>query len=280
MPLFLSLGGGVQSSTLAEMVVEGELPRITAAIFADTGNEPPWVYEHLDYLEKRLASVDVPLWRVRRNSSRGLVEDIFTPGLRSYPLPPFHMSSNGTRGMLHRQCTKDYKVVPLRQAIQRYLLENDQAQVNRAGAVRVKSGVQVTLWLGISTDEWTRARTSGISWLLHEYPLLDKKMSRADCITWLKEHGLPIPRKSSCLICPYHTKDFWLDLRRDYPDLWAQVVAIDERLRQPLGLAWQQALGGAPYIHRSCKPMSEAVGLQLSLFAENEPSCDGGYCFM
>ncbi|HFC10139.1 MAG TPA: hypothetical protein ENJ54_09875 [Chloroflexi bacterium] len=266
--IFLSLGAGLQSTTIAEMVVEGDLPRPTAAIFADTGNEPPWVYEHLGYLEGRLASVGVPLWRVRRKGSHGLVEDIFTPGLRSYPLPPFHIEGERGKGMLHRQCTKEYKVIPLRQAIQRYLLENDQARVNRAGAVRVKPGVQATLWVGISTDERKRARPSGVSWLRHTYPLLEKGMSRADCVAWLRKRGLPIPRKSSCLICPYHSRDFWVDLRRDYPDLWAQVVAIDERLRQPLGLAWQQALGGAPYIHRSCSPLTEAVGLQWKLFEE------------
>ena len=277
--VFLSLGGGVQSSTIAEMVVVGELPRPTAAIFADTGNEPPWVYEHLDYLEGRLASVGVPLWRVRRKGSRGLVEDIFTPGLRSYPLPPFHMADNDIPGMLHRQCTKEYKVVPLRQAIQRFLLENGQAEVNSAGAVRVKPGVQVTLWLGISKDEWQRARTSGVAWLRHEYPLLHKGMSRADCAAWLRARGLPVPKKSSCLICPYHTQSFWLELRRNHPDLWEQVVAIDTQLREPRGLRWQEALRGKPYLHRSCKPLSEAVGLQFSLF-DAEPSCDGGYCFV
>lgn len=277
--LFLSLGGGVQSSTLAEMVVEGELPRPVAAIFADTGNEPPWVYEHLDYLQERLATAGVPLWRVRRKGSRGLVEDIFTPGLRSYPLPPFHVADNGVRGMLHRQCTKDYKVVPLRQAIQRFLLENGQAEVNRAGAVRVKRGIQVTLWLGISTDEWQRARTSGVAWLRHEYPLLDKGMSRADCIAWLQARGLPVPKKSSCLICPYHTQSFWLELRRDHPNLWEEAAAVDQWLREERGLPWQEALRGKPYLHRSCKPLSKAVGLQFSLF-DVEPSCDGGYCFV
>lgn len=272
---FLSLGAGLQSSTIAEMVVEGELSHLTAAIFADTGNEPPWVYEHLDYLKGRLASVGVPLWRVQRKGSRGLVEDIFTPGLRSYPLPPFHIKGERGKGMLHRQCTKDYKVMPLRQAIQRYLLEIGQAQINRAGAMRVKPGVRVTLWLGISTNEQERARTSGVSWLRHAYPLLDKSMSRADCAAWLQKRGLPIPRKSSCLICPYHTRDFWLYLRREYPDLWAQVVAVDERLRQPQGLPWQEALGGEPYIHRSCQPMSKVVSLQLSLFVPKETAPNG-----
>jgi len=276
--VFLSLGGGVQSSTIAEMVVEGVLSRPTAAIFADTGNEPPWVYEHLDYLEGRLATVGVPLWRVSR-PGKGLVGDMFTPGLKSYPLPPFYID-NGSHGMLRRQCTKDYKVIPIRQAIQRFLVEKGQAEVNRAGTVRGRPGVQVTLWLGISVDEWSRARTGDVRWLTHKYPLLDLRMSRADCVAWLEARKLPVPQKSSCLICPYHANAYWQDLRRTHPDLWEQVVAIDAQLREPRGLRWQEALRGKPYIHRSCKPLPQAVGLQFALFEpDDEQTCDGGYCF-
>jgi hypothetical protein len=51
---FLHLGAGVQSSTIVEMIVEGDLPPVDAVIFADTGNEPKWVYEQVDYLKSRL----------------------------------------------------------------------------------------------------------------------------------------------------------------------------------------------------------------------------------
>ena len=36
----LSLGAGVQSSTLALMIEKGEIPMVEAAIFADTGGNP------------------------------------------------------------------------------------------------------------------------------------------------------------------------------------------------------------------------------------------------
>ena len=36
----LSLGAGVQSSTLALMINKGEVSMVDAAIFADTGGEP------------------------------------------------------------------------------------------------------------------------------------------------------------------------------------------------------------------------------------------------
>jgi len=49
----ISLGAGVQSSTMALMAAAGEItPMPTAAIFADTQDEPASVYRWLDWLEK------------------------------------------------------------------------------------------------------------------------------------------------------------------------------------------------------------------------------------
>ena len=50
----ISLGAGVQSSTMALMAANGELPKPDCAIFADTGNEPKAVYTYLDFLKKIL----------------------------------------------------------------------------------------------------------------------------------------------------------------------------------------------------------------------------------
>ncbi len=47
----LSLGAGVQSTTMALMAAHGEItPMPSAAIFADTQGEPAAVYEHLKWL--------------------------------------------------------------------------------------------------------------------------------------------------------------------------------------------------------------------------------------
>ena len=65
---YISLGAGVQSSTMALMAAAGELtPMPEAAIFADTGSEPATVYRWLDYLEKKLP---FPVCRVGAGSLR------------------------------------------------------------------------------------------------------------------------------------------------------------------------------------------------------------------
>lgn len=69
----ISLGAGVQSSTMALMAATGEIELMpTAAIFADTQAEPGSVYRWLDWLEKQLP---FPVYRVTQGS---LEEDAVT----------------------------------------------------------------------------------------------------------------------------------------------------------------------------------------------------------
>ena len=103
----LSLGAGVQSSTLALMCAAGEVtPMPVAAIFADTQAEPKSVYEWLDYLETQLP---FPVYRVTQGN---LEEEVLL--LRDRPdgrqwtrsgIPAFMVNADGTHGQMMRQCT-------------------------------------------------------------------------------------------------------------------------------------------------------------------------------
>lgn len=86
----LSLGAGVQSSTTLLLSAMGELPKIDAAIFADTGWEPEAVYQHLDRLEREVAEpAGIPIYRVSYGS---LPEDLLDPNrmamIPAYTLGP------------------------------------------------------------------------------------------------------------------------------------------------------------------------------------------------
>lgn len=62
----LSLGAGVQSTTMALMAAHGEIgPMPDCAIFSDTGWEPKAVYDHLEWLEQQLP---FPVHRVERGN--------------------------------------------------------------------------------------------------------------------------------------------------------------------------------------------------------------------
>jgi 3'-phosphoadenosine 5'-phosphosulfate sulfotransferase (PAPS reductase)/FAD synthetase len=66
----LSLGAGVQSTTVLLMSCKGVLPKLDMAIFADTGWEPPAVYEHLAWLEREAALNGIPVHRVSKSNIR------------------------------------------------------------------------------------------------------------------------------------------------------------------------------------------------------------------
>lgn len=80
----LSLGAGVQSTTLLMLAAEGKLPKLDAAVFADTGWEPAAVYEHLDRLESEVAGpAGIPIYRVSNGNIR---DDVLNPNkMRSIP---------------------------------------------------------------------------------------------------------------------------------------------------------------------------------------------------
>jgi 3'-phosphoadenosine 5'-phosphosulfate sulfotransferase (PAPS reductase)/FAD synthetase len=67
MKTIISLGAGVQSSTMALMAKHGEItPMPEFAIFADTQSEPSSVYRWLDWLGQQLP---FPIIRVTKGNS-------------------------------------------------------------------------------------------------------------------------------------------------------------------------------------------------------------------
>ena len=174
----ISLGGGVQSSIMALMASQGAFDRVPdCAIFADTRWEPPSVYEHIDWLEGQLS---FPLCVV--DNGRSLREDVKAltnhSGSRSYVDIPVYLKGRDGEGdgIGRRQCADNYKIRPIRRKI-RDLLELRRRR-------RVPAGTIVELWLGISTDEAIRMKTSRDRWMTNRYPLIEAGMSRRDCLDW------------------------------------------------------------------------------------------------
>ena len=113
MKRFLSLGGGVQSSTMALMIAHGELDNVDAAIFADTQWEPRKVYDWLDWLEAEIQRCPhaFPIYRVTKGSLRdAAIRSKNSSGGRFASIPWHITMPNGDRGMGRRQCTREFKI--------------------------------------------------------------------------------------------------------------------------------------------------------------------------
>jgi 3'-phosphoadenosine 5'-phosphosulfate sulfotransferase (PAPS reductase)/FAD synthetase len=90
----LSLGAGVQSTTLLLLSAQRHLPRLDAAIFADTGWEPRAVYEHLDRIDREIAQpAGIPILRVSCGNIR---DDALDPRRRFASMPLFVLNRDGS----------------------------------------------------------------------------------------------------------------------------------------------------------------------------------------
>lgn len=240
----ISLGAGVQSSTMALMAAHGEItPMPDCAIFADTGAEPKKVYEWLNWLELQLP---FPVARVASGNLRDEIMGAMRDGKnRMDARPPFFTNKGG---MLQRQCTQDFKIQPINKKIGEL--------IDHRPGTRWPLDVRVTQWNGISTDEAGRMKPSRLPCIRHRWPLIDAGMSRLDCLKWMESHGFPRPEKSACTFCPYHDNAAWREMKANDPESFADAVAIDEAIRpgmagprRPEGTQW--------FVHRSAKPLAE-----------------------
>lgn len=246
----LSLGAGVQSTTLLLLSALGELPKLDVAIFADTGWEPAAVYDHLDRIEREIARpAGIPILRV---SSGNIRSDALDPDHRFASMPLYVLNEDGSPGMTRRQCTGEYKIKPIKRQV-RWLLGYPYP-------ARIPKGVFAEQWIGISTDEFHRAKDADVRYTRNRFPLIELGLSRSDCLALLAEHGLQSTPKSACLGCPYHGNRQWRALRDGSPKEWQDVVEFDAAIRA--GNARANASGnrllGQAFLHRSRVPLSLA----------------------
>lgn len=247
----LSLGAGVQSTTLALLAAEGRLPKLDGAIFADTGWEPAAVYRHLDRLDAEvLQPAGIPLYRVSAGNIR---DDALDPQHAYASMPLFTINADGSRGMGRRQCTNEYKLKVIKRQARRLLGHPHPDPMPR--------GLYAEQWIGISRDEIGRVKDSGIKYLRSEFPLLDLDgavdgrtgWTRSDCRRYLRSRGWASTPRSACVGCPFRGNREWREMRDQRPAEWADAVAFDHALR-----AVTRADGIREYLHVSRLPLDEA----------------------
>jgi hypothetical protein len=212
----LSLGAGVQSSTMALMADEGAFGiKPDAAVFADTGWEPDSVLKHLEWLKKQLS---YPVHICKKGNLKEDILKALRPGGNQFASAPFYT--------LNKDGRKDQ---------------------------------WVEVWIGISTDEILRIKPSRFWWQKNRWPLVEKNMSRKDCLEWYNEKDYKKPVKSACIGCPFHDDAFWVDMKNNRPDEFKEAVEFDKEMRKHNPKVKN-------FVHRKCVPLDEVE------FKEEEPN--------
>lgn len=269
----ISWGGGVQSTALCVLAVQGKLDEILggpvdAALFANVGDDSehpatlrftrnvasPWLHDrglvtHELHRTKRDGTIETLMGQLRKEGSRSL------------PIPV--RMSNGAPG--RRACTADFKI----KVVGKWLRANGATAETPA-----------TVAIGISTDEFERANNKRAeSYERPVYPLLELGLDRSACMALIANAGLPVPPKSSCFFCPFHRPQTWSEMRRDEPNLFWQSVSLERLLNDRREMLGKDHV----WLTRFNKPLDEAIGEaqdQLPGFESiGETGCDEGYCW-
>lgn len=274
MKRFLSYSGGVQSTTVAHMILDGVLPRVDAFIFADTYQEKRETYRHIWMMAEKCERHGMPLV-VCSAGDLGENIDAWANGTRTpegktpKSIPLYTANAEDTlfgnlvtgRGRVMKQCTYDYKLMPLWKTERRLcgLKKGERA-----------NGVICEAWICYSKDEADRVKPSTKKWAVNVFPLLDlvpDPLSFADCVAWMSERGYEIPPRSACEFCPAQGGAHWRELRKLDPSGWERAIARDEQVRTLPNLRSQG------FLHSSLKPLPLAPISERDGFA---PLCEGG----
>lgn len=243
--VYIAFGAGVQSTALLIMSAHGDfgIPHADVAIFSDTGNEPAWVYETVEWYRRWAAKFYIKVITVSAGTSisQDILDKIKGDKQRCTSIPAWTTGQTDKASPLRRFCTTDFKKNPIRRAV-RELVGNKRS----ATAIGM---------LGISFDEAERMKDSSDPWIKLIYPLVDNRITREDCLAYIAERQLHMPKKSSCVFCPYHNDTYWSDLKTHFPQEFKKAVEFDKQIRDMTA----SGVVGDVYLHSSLQPLDQVV---------------------
>jgi len=259
----LSLGGGVQSSALLLMCIDGKFKHPDVVIFSDTGSEMPSTYSTVDYLKERCKQHKIPFHIV--GSKFG--EDANLPG--EWKLHEYYLELGILPMVGNPRCTFNFKIYPVRRKVRELLDEDPRG---------VRGDVLCHMWIGITTDERKRSDApSDLIWAKNRYPLLERELSRQDCVDYIAKNWPHLDiKKSGCFMCMYQNSKSWAKLRRDHPDKFAHAMKMENKARAngiKRGLFGTKSIEGFD---------SDFTLDDFGLLEQNVSSCDepSGSCFL
>ena len=255
----LSLGAGKQSTYMLLRGLAGDFgEKPDYAVFSDTGSEPTYVYDYLEFLipyvkEKFGFTIDIV-------SGGNLMQDTLDylegKNQRGASMPLFIKESNSP---LRRQCTHDYKIAPIRKYFRKLRSPYRRGQKP-----------SIRLWIGISLDEIERMKKSETQYITNYYPLIENRVTIDQIKNWYHQNGIREPGKSACIACPFHSDNYWKRYKKAFPEDFKKAVEFDKKIRN------LPNMDSETFVHKSCKPLDEIdFEYSASLFPELIEECEG-----
>lgn len=205
----VAYGAGTNSTAVLIGLYERGI-RPDLITFADTGAERPHTYKHLDDVQKWLVKVGFPkiniVKKVDKNGDRLTLEENC---LQKRMLPSLAYG--------YKTCSQKHKIAPQDKFL------NNHCEVKNIWA----EGGKVTKLIGYDYGEERRAKIIDSKKYNYEYPLIEWKWGRDECIKAIARAGLAQPGKSSCFFCPANTQAEIREVAALYPDLMDRAIKIE-----------------------------------------------------
>jgi hypothetical protein len=273
----LNYSAGVQSSTLLHMLIRGDIhrPANLLVLNADPGMENEGSYKYLAYMRQLAATVSIKIHTV---PGPNLYKDILTvsrgDATRLDNPAYFTKKPNGKRGKLIQKCTQYYKITPMDRFMRRYMqkvcgISKDSKRIPEQS---------VHKWIGFALDEIHRISEPKQKYVRFVYPLIELRMDKEACVSYLKRNKLEIPPRSVCNACFANSLKTLKEMYEERPADWRQAVHVDNAVRD-----WSSiGVDNPVYVSDSLVPLKDLPMVDFkSQNGEAEKECSQtGYCFI
>lgn len=266
----LSFGGGTQSAYLMEQHLRGKID-YDYIIFSDTGAEPQFIHDQVEWWRRRqreLGNQTPFIITHHKSMDRGLEEMLMRYIHTDYQRlqMPIYCSNIDKKtgeefpaGMMPRQCTVDFKIIPVQQMARRQVLKQLGLNKNK----KMPDNVGFIIDIGFSYDEIRRVNTyqsPQYKYMYLAYPLIEENITATESIHFLKENGFPTDR-SRCYLCPFQCDRpevgmDWREVIYSEPLSFLKACYFDEELRR-VQKTGTKIMRSIPYLHYSRRPLME-----------------------
>jgi len=239
MKKYLSFGGGVNSVSMMLMLLDqGDE---FEAIFVDHGTDWPETYEYFEMFQGWLKDHGHNLITVLKPNVEGIAN-----------LYNFYWEKQWVPSFMARICTDKFKIRPIHKHVEKPCF----------------------MLLGIDFGEIKRAKISTNKGIENRYPLIEHEIDRDGCKKIIADHGLPVPMKSGCYICPFQRIGQWIELRKIHPELFCKAEQLEIR-----NMDYRRSIGKKAFtLNNSGKKLKSVIQEdQMHLFEQdNYPPCQCG----
>lgn len=224
----LSYGGGVDSTVIAILIINGTIERPEHIVMVDTGYEKQSTWDYINkVVQPRLTEVGLEIKILKTNdySDNSIIDK---NGM--VRIPACRKNLDGSVSKLRTCCNGGWKAT----VVNRWM--------RKIGIERVEQ------WIGFSADESRRKLKNKKKWISFRYPLIELGMTRNDCIYYAGKHNWPMPPRTSCYFCPQQRDEQWRQMARDEPEEFQRAVDLEIELHKTKPDI---------FLHRSCKDLKE-----------------------